>query len=156
MTNPVERLADAVNGNPALVRRGQHLDTSFMLEVGDERYLVSIRRGRVESVTRGPFVMPRCDFLLRASADEWAVFWQDVPPPGHHDVMALIKRRALSLEGDTYPFMANLFYFKALLASARRNPSLDSVAPLAVSADAAHAMAVPRAVPAPVVTGAPR
>ena len=42
-----------------------------------------------------------------------------MPPPGGHDLFAMIKTRALSLDGDQYPFMSNLRYFKDLLALPR-------------------------------------
>ncbi len=133
---PVMRLAEAVNAHAGLVRRGERIDTTMLLEYGDTPFLVQIRRGRVDAVTRGPFVMPSWDFALRASAAEWDAHWQAVPAPGHHDLMAMIKRRTLRLEGDTTPFMRNLFYFKAVLASLRPGGSLDSVAPLPVAPDA--------------------
>ena len=33
--------------------------------------------------------------------------------------MALVKRRALRVEGDLHPFMANLLYFKDVMAALR-------------------------------------
>ena len=114
-----ERLGALANDKPWLVHRGRFLDVAFLLEVGDVAYLVRIRRGRVEAVGTGPFVMPRWTFALRASRDAWATFWQPIPPPGFHDLMAMIKTRALTLEGDQHPFFANLLYFKELLALPR-------------------------------------
>ncbi len=32
----IEQLADKVNADAALVRRGQYLDTTFLLQVGDD------------------------------------------------------------------------------------------------------------------------
>ena len=63
--------------------------------------------------------MPRWTFALRASEEAWATFWTAVPPPGFHDLIAMIKVRALRVEGDQHPFMANLRYFKDLLALPR-------------------------------------
>ena len=42
-----------------------------------------------------------------------------MPPPGFHDLIAMLKMRALRIEGDQHPFMANLRYFKDLLALPR-------------------------------------
>ena len=42
-----------------------------------------------------------------------------MPPPGFHDLIAMLKVRALRIEGDQHPFMANLRYFKDLLALPR-------------------------------------
>ena len=40
----------------------------------------------------------------------------------------LIKRRVLRVEGDLHPFMANLLYFKALMAAPRARPAVLSTA----------------------------
>ena len=111
----IERLGEMANRNAWLVHRGRFLDVTFLLEVGDAPYLVRIHRGRVEAVEKGPHVMPRWTFALRASEQAWGTFWKPVPPPGFHDLIAMLKVRALRLEGDQHPFMANLRYFKDLL-----------------------------------------
>jgi hypothetical protein len=58
-------------------------------------------------------------FALRGTAGAWRGFWAPVPAPGDHDLLALAKRGRLRLEGDLQPFMANLLYFKDLLAAPR-------------------------------------
>jgi len=112
-------LADAVNRQERLVWRGRHLHTDFLLENGPTSYLIRIDAGQLGSVRRGPFVMPRWQFALRASADDWARFWSDEPKPGYHDLMALIRYRRLRAEGDLHPFMSHLLYFKDVLACPR-------------------------------------
>jgi hypothetical protein len=93
--------------------------TSFLLEVGDTPWLIDVAEGRISAVTKGPFVMARWTFALRAPQDAWDGFWAPQPQPGFNDIFALIRRRVLRLEGDMHPFMANLFYFKDVLASIR-------------------------------------
>jgi hypothetical protein len=118
-TDAIDRLAELANADAWLVHRGRTLDTTFLLGIGNADYLVRIHRGRVEAVVKGPFVQPRWTFALRASREAWDTFWQPMPPPGGHDLFAMIKTRALSLDGDQYPFMSNLRYFKDLLALPR-------------------------------------
>ena len=115
----IEALQGRVNDDAGLVRRGRYLTTSFLLEVGEKAFLISIYQGRIVSVTSGPFVMPSSAFALRAPEEEWKKFWSHRPPPGSNDLMALIKRRALKAEGDLQIFMANLRYFKEALAKLR-------------------------------------
>jgi hypothetical protein len=115
----IETLKARVNGDAALVRRGRFLTTTFLLEVGQAAWLISIFEGQVVSVTSGPFVMPSSSFSLRASKAEWEKFWSTRPPPGSNDLMALIKRRVLKAEGNLQVFMANLRYFKEALAKLR-------------------------------------
>jgi hypothetical protein len=114
----IEALKARVNDDAALVRRGRYLTTTFLLEVGQTQWLISIFEGWIASVTHGPFVMPSSSFALRASEEEWTKFWSLRPPPGSNDLMALIKRRVLQAEGDLQIFMANLRYFKEALAKA--------------------------------------
>ena len=115
----IETLKARVNGDEALVRRGRFLTTTFLLEVGQTPWLISIFEGKVVSVTSGPFVMPSSSFSLRAQEQEWEKFWSSRPPPGSNDLMALIKRRVLKAEGDLQVLMANLRYFKEVLAKLR-------------------------------------
>jgi hypothetical protein len=115
----IEALKERVNSDEALVRRGRFLTTTFLLEVGQTCWLISIFEGRIAAVTRGPFVMPSSSFALRAPEDEWQKFWSRRPPPGSNDLMALIKRRVLRAEGDLHTFMANLRYFKEVLGKLR-------------------------------------
>jgi hypothetical protein len=115
----IETLTVLVNDDQALVRRGRYLTTTLLLEVGESAWLISIFEGRIASVTPGPFVMPSWSFALRAPGEEWQKFWSRRPPPGSNDLMALIKRRVLKVEGDLGIFMANLRYFKEALAKLR-------------------------------------
>ncbi len=118
-TAAVDRLGDLANADAWLLHRGRFVDVSFLLEVGAAQYLVRIHQGRVEAMDAGPLVMPRWTFALRAPAEAWATFWKAVPPPGYNDLIAMAKTRALRIEGDQRVFMANLRYFKDLLALLR-------------------------------------
>jgi hypothetical protein len=62
----IETFKARVNGDEALVRRGRYLTTTFLLEVAQTAWLISIFEGQVASVVRGPFVMPSWSFALRA------------------------------------------------------------------------------------------
>ena len=115
----IETLGERVNADASLVRRARYLTTTFLLGIGEVAWLISIHEGMIVSVRRGPFVMPSSSFALRAPAAEWEKFWRPRPPPGSNDLMALIKRRVLTAEGDRHIFMANLRYFKEALAKLR-------------------------------------
>ena len=115
----IERLAELVNRDENLVRRGRYVNTTFLVEVGDARYLVSIAEGRVAGIKPGPFVTPSYSFALRGSRDAWEKYWQPIPPPGFNHLFALAKRHGLRIEGDLHPLMANLLYFDDVLAAPR-------------------------------------
>jgi len=118
----IDGLGEMANADAWLVHRGRFLDVTFLLGTGGEEYLVRIYRGRIEEIVKGPHVMPRWTFALGAPRDAWIAHWQPVPPPGFHDLVAMIKTGALKLQGDQHLFMANLRYFKDLLALPRAQP----------------------------------
>jgi pimeloyl-ACP methyl ester carboxylesterase len=115
----LEKIADLVNTDAELVRRGRYVNTTFLLEVGDQGYLIKITEGHIVSITPGPFVTPNYSFALRAPRDAWAKFAEKLPQPGYSDIYALFKKGLLRIEGDLHPFMANLLYFKDVLAKLR-------------------------------------
>lgn len=119
MAARIEALPDLVNRNDRLVSRGRFLTAALRLDVGQDTYLIDIDRGRIMGVRKGPFVMPSWTFGLAASAESWQRFWQRLPPPGYHDLFALLRQGELTLTGDMHPFMANLLYIKEVLASLR-------------------------------------
>jgi hypothetical protein len=115
----LERLRDHVNSNPALLRRGNTCTARLLVEIGEDSYIVDIREGRVEAVTKGPFRTPSWTFALRGSREAWNEFFKPIPRPGYQDILGLAKRKLLRIEGNLHPFMAHLLYFKEALASLR-------------------------------------
>jgi hypothetical protein len=116
----VERLPVLVNRDAVLVRRGRHLDLDVLIEIGGVAYYVSIAGGRIARLDRGPVLMRSWALAFRGPDDAWRQFWQPFPPPHFHDIFALAKRGQLRIEGDFHPLMANLLYFKDMLAAPRR------------------------------------
>jgi hypothetical protein len=116
----IERIFDLVNADAALVRRGRFLTTDFLVEVGDEPFHVSVKDGRITSVTRSPAPARPWRFAIRASAEAWREFWQPVPRAGYHDLFALTRFGRARIEGDLQPLMANLRYIKEVLETPRR------------------------------------
>ena len=116
----IERLPELVNGDPAIRRWGRHMNETFMVEVGAEQYLLTVRAGSIEAVAKGPFVQRSWRFAIRAKAESWAKFWQKVPEPGWHELLALLRRGDVAFEGDQRVLMAYLLYLKLMLAAPRR------------------------------------
>ena len=57
MPGVLEKLAERVNADAGLVRRGRYLSTRFLVGMGDTEWLVAVHEGRIERVERGPFLM---------------------------------------------------------------------------------------------------
>jgi len=116
----IEKLPELVNGDERLVWRGRFLTGGFLIQVGDDSYLVSIQSGRIVSVERGPFYMRSWKFSVRAPAEAWEKLWDPVPRPGYTDILGVMKRGEARIEGDLQPLIANLRYMKEILATPRR------------------------------------
>jgi hypothetical protein len=116
----IEQLPDLVNGDAALVRRGRTLTVDVLIEIGATPYYLSIAAGRIARIDRGPLLTRSWSFAIRGSEQAWRQFWLPMPPPHFHDLFALAKRGEFRIEGDFYPLMSNLLYFKAVLAAPRR------------------------------------
>jgi hypothetical protein len=101
-----------------LQRRGRLVDACFLVEIGSEQLLLTIRNGRPTIAERVP-LLGSWDFAIRAGGDAWTALWQPVPQAGWHDLFALCKRGAMRIEGRLQPFMANLQYFKDLVTLPR-------------------------------------
>ena len=104
---------------PQLLFMGRNLSTRFMLSTESEDWLVTVSGGRIEDVSKGPFVMPSYDFRIVAGETDWQAFLQPVPAPGCNDLMALIRRGVMQFQGNLHPLMSHLLFFKLLLASLR-------------------------------------
>lgn len=116
----IERLPELVNADPAIVRWGRHMNATFLIEVGEAQYLLTVRAGRIESVEEGPLVMRAWSFAIRASRESWDRFWRRVPEPGWNDLFALLRRGDVRFEGDQRVLMAYLLYLKLVLAAPRK------------------------------------
>jgi hypothetical protein len=129
------RLDALCQADDRLVAQGRLVRTTMLIDAGDQAAVVMIIDGGVSAIRDARrLVMPSWTFALRAPEREWEQFWEPAPRPGHHDLFALLRRKQLRLEGDIYPFMSNLLYFKALLAlprAASAAPAVPGVAGVA-------------------------
>src|SRR5436190_5369566 len=115
-------LAERVNGDAVLLRRGRHLTTICQLDFGGASVLLRIIDGRVAEMRRNPSIMPSADFTIIGEPAIWRRFLAADPPPGDHDLFAFLKRRELRVVGDLHPLMSHLLYFKAVLGCLRDAP----------------------------------
>lgn len=115
-----ERLPALINADVSLVRRGRYLSCDFLVSSGEVPVAVTVREGAIIGAARGPGLMRSWRFAIRAGAEAWERFWQPVPEPGYHDLLAMARFGTARIEGDLQPVMANLRYLKEVLEAPRR------------------------------------
>ena len=123
--NPADRftkLPHLLADDPDLVRRGRWLNMECRIDIGAEPFHLTLKDGSLAALDRGPRLMRSTAFTVRGSDEAWRNYWRRMPDPGWHDLFALTKRGAASVEGDLRPLLQNLQYFKDLLALPRRLP----------------------------------
>ena len=113
------QLPALLEGHPLLIEQGRFLDVECLLGSTEQGFHVSIRAGRITDMTPAPVLMRSWQFAYRATPQAWTEFWQTMPKAGWHDLLSLTKRGEATLEGDVRPFLANLQYFKDVLALPR-------------------------------------
>jgi hypothetical protein len=109
-----------LEANAALVARGARLNVDCLLGPTDHPFHVSFAAGRIVDLAPAPILMRSWCFSYRMSAAAWGKFWKPVPQPGWHDLLALTKSGEAKLEGDLFPFMTHLQFFKDVLALPRK------------------------------------
>ena len=119
LIDTLNHIATCLNGDAALVRRGRFIDLDFLLGVAEETHYLTISVGRLSSIVPGPVLMKPWEFAIRIDGEAWEQFRQPVPKPNYHDIFAMCKQGTASIEGNIQPLMANLRYFKELLAHGR-------------------------------------
>ena len=120
--SPADRFAQLpalLSANDDLRRRGRWVDTGCRIDVGDEPFFLTFRDGVLSALDRGFRLMHSTTFSFRATDEAWTEYWKPVPAPGWHDLFALTKRGAASMDGDLRPLLQNLQFFKDLLALPR-------------------------------------
>ncbi len=115
----IETMAERVNGNAALVRRGRYVNLEFLLGVGEDDYIVAVAAGRITAVEKRDLVTKSGRFTIRAAPQTWAEFWKPMPKRSHHDLLAMLSADLAQIDGDLLPLMQNLQYFKDVLAAPR-------------------------------------
>ena len=96
------------NEDPELALVGKHFNADVLLEIGEARFLLAVREGKVRDVLQDPAPLTRWDYALRASREAWERFILQPPPPMFHDLFAMLFQGHMVVEGDTLALMQNL------------------------------------------------
>jgi len=115
-----EALPMMLDADPALVARGRRLNVECLLGPTGHAFHVRFVAGRIVEIVRAPMLMRSWCFAYRMPPAAWGEFWKPAPKPGWHDLLALTKSGEARLEGDLFPFMTHLQFFKDVLALPRQ------------------------------------
>lgn len=124
------RLANALDGNPALQRRAKLAQLSFTVANGQERARVQV--GQTVSVTPG--AAPDAAFTLAAEPGSWEEFARPAPAVGFQSLVAMQRVGHLRVDGDVLVWGRNLLFLEQLFAKLRPQPVLGS--PMAIGTPA--------------------
>ena len=99
----LENLAARVNGDANLVRRGKHVNTTFLIAIDNADHLVSVSEGSITRIKPGPFITPNYSFALRASRDAWEKLWSPTADPRLHRHLRAGEEEAAAHRGRPAP-----------------------------------------------------
>lgn len=104
--------SDATNRDPEIQAHGKYFTCSYLLDMGEHRFVVRVVSGKVVEVVSDPAPLDvHYEFMVRASADTWRHFGVPVPEPMYHGIWAATFQRDMKLEGDVLVLMQNLRCF---------------------------------------------
>src|SRR5215831_13735831 len=109
------RLANALDGNPALQRRARLAALAFKVRSGEEIRTVQVGEKIVVSSDDGLAAA----FTLAAAPTSWEAFAQALPPVGFQSLVAMQRMGHLSLHGEVLAWGRNLLFLEQLFAALR-------------------------------------
>lgn len=104
----MEAFRETVARDPELAVIGNWFNVDMGLVFGERRYVLKVRKGKIEEIIPSPRFDVRTQFQMRAPMAVWQRFLSEPPPPLYHDIFAMIMRvPEFVLEGDTLVAMQN-------------------------------------------------
>jgi hypothetical protein len=108
-TRWAEEFRRVSNQDPQLRAHGRHFTCSYLLDMGERRYLIRMDHGNAEEILVDPGPLDRrYEFAIRASADTWRRFARETPEPMYQGIFAASFRGDMELTGDLLVLMQNL------------------------------------------------
>lgn len=123
-----EHYKEVVNADDEMQVRGHdEFDRNFYVEMGDDRSLVKMDGGRVETVVPNPGMNHEWSFGVEGDRQAWEEFVQEVPPAFNHEIIASHYRSAvkgedghLQITGNNRVVFQNLRAFQRALDLMRK------------------------------------
>lgn len=122
MSDLADRLAGMqaqLAARPHLLRLGSLFSDTVLLMVDGAEYYLVFDRGRLARIVEGPSRKTPYQFGIVTDGPALATFWTPLPPPGFHDLFALVKIGRAEIRGDMLRLVKNLRFIKEFLALGR-------------------------------------
>ncbi|MGH1358867.1 MAG: hypothetical protein ACRBC3_08900 [Burkholderiaceae bacterium] len=116
----VSHWREALAADPEAGVRGHHCSLELCLYLDDQPLLLTVRQGALIDGEFGPWHMRAADLTIKASGQTWQRFWQRLPPPGFHDLMAMSSYGHCHIEGNIHTLRTHLGFIKSLMAAPRQ------------------------------------
>ena len=106
--NWLDEFTEKVNSDPEMNVIGDSFSLKFTIATEIERFLFSIKEGKIQSIEREPNFDARSSFGLRAPLVVWKKFISSEPEPFYHDFFAMLMRvPEFIMDGDSMIAMQN-------------------------------------------------
>lgn len=116
-----EALSEAVARDAELAVTGRWCTLNVALVVGEETILLRLERGKVAETILEPDIGASWSVTLRGTLEDWRAFLQPIPPPFHHDLLAMNTRiPSFTIEGDRKAFVRHLRALRRVFEIAQR------------------------------------
>lgn len=118
-----EQYKQTVNQDPEMSVRGHdRFDENFVVDMGEERFLVQMQGGEVQDVIPNPGINDEWSFGVEGSREAWEEFVQELPPAHNNEIIASDYRTKvkgddghLALNGNNKEIFQNLRPFQRAL-----------------------------------------
>src|SRR5215475_7331915 len=124
------RLANALDGNPALQRRARLAALAFKVRSGEQ--VMTVQVGEKIAVSSDDGLAAA--FTLAAAPASWDAFAQAVPPVGFQSLVAMQRMGHLSLHGEVLAWGRNLLFLEQLFGALRPPSTPEPIAPVGTPA----------------------
>lgn len=124
----MQGLIDQINQDSEARRRGKYYtarigfsdnlsgNPSDNLSYKKETLAIEVDNGQILKISTTPeFDLSENSLLFTAPSDCWNNFLKPYPPPGFHDLSAMIDTKLVTLSGNPMLWLSNSFYVKTIL-----------------------------------------
>jgi hypothetical protein len=119
----VDALVQSVNGDPEFAIAARYWDATLKLTMGESKYMIFIKDGRIDSLDGAPALMEDWDydFCISAPEEEWEKILQPVPPPFYKALLPAVLLHGFDFGGDFSTFCSYYRAFSRLVEIMREN-----------------------------------